>query len=378
MIAIVGLAAAADAPEVRLERTSGDPIDGRLESLDGSEATVATDGGLVTTPLGEVRRIVRRRPAEDVPVGVELSGAGGLTLTGDALVWEGATAILSRGTARISLPLERIGRAVFLPVPEGKGAWTAAIPAAPAADLIAVSRGEGFELVECAIVGVGPDTVTVMLDGEPIAVNRGRVLGLVWLRPPATPGGVRVVIDGGMVPANDVVCRDGEVVIDGDVHVPGELVAMIDLAAGRTVSLADLRPERVASEPYFGGLVAIDGMREFFAPRVVTVGAAGAGDAPPRRSLLMRPRTVATWRVPPGSRRFRATLVRGVPASSSAAVLVKVAGDSIPLHEQRVDAAGGAALDLDVTGIRQFEITVDFAGADMGCSVRFDAAEFEK
>jgi hypothetical protein len=141
-----------------------------------------------------------------------------------------------------------------------------------------------------------------MLDGERIPVNRGKVLGLVWVRPPAakaTPatGATQVSIIGGALGASTVEWRDGELLLDGVIRVPGELLQSIDFAAGRTVALVAIEPETTSSEPFFGGLATLDGLAAFFAPRIVT-----PDNGQP--AWLMRPRATATWRVPDDSRRF--------------------------------------------------------------------------
>jgi len=378
VVAAATFAAGSDV-HVRVEGGFGTPREGTLRSIDRDAVELVVEGEPQRLPLADVRTltaVVAAAGRPGAPPAVEVVGDGGLALAGDDLRWEDGRATIVRGDAPIEVPIERVRRAVWRPATGGPAAvadWLEAVPAEPSADLVAVSRPEGFELVECAIIAISPAAVTVMLDGERIPVNRGKVLGLVWVRPPAkavaASGMTQVSIDGGTLGAATVEWRDGGLVLDGAVRVPGELLRSIDFAAGRTVALVAVEPEATSGEPFFGGLTAIEGLAAFFAPRIVT-----PDDAPP--AWLMRPRSTATWRVPEGSRRFRARAVR--MAAASAAVIVTARADDGPEWRQRLDGAGATPIEIDVNDARRLTIGVEFADGGVGIPVRFDDAGFEK
>jgi hypothetical protein len=387
------LAAAARAADmtVRVEATDGSVAEGLLEAIDKLQVTLELAAGRQALPLATIRRIGRHPPPVadplDAALPVEVIGADGARITGDDFLWEGDTAVIVRGAERIELPIDRVktvawgARPVEGAAPAERGAWLAAVPAEPAADLVAVSREGGFELVECAITGVSPEVVTVVLDGERIPVKRGKVLGLVWVRPVTAGSGSRVTISGGSLTASTVEWTAEKLVLDGTVRIPGSLIESIDYAAGRTVSLAALPPATVLAEPFFGALASVDGLATFFAPRLVPApGSKAADEAGVNRSLLMRPRTRAVWLVPADSRRFRAAVVRVAVGQAGGAVRVAVLADDRAVWEQRLAAAavGGLPIDVDVTAARRLTLVVDFVPGNMGCPVRFDGAVFEK
>ena len=307
--------------DVRVEATDGTVTEGRLVAIDRSEIRLEVADAPRSLALAAVRRIVRRQPPEAMAAAVvDVVLGGGGTIRGDDFLWEGDTAAIVRGGGRIALPIDRVSRVAWNPGPAGGAAgepgWLAAVPADPAADLVAVSRGDEFELVECAITGVTAEAVTVVLDGERIPVKRAKVAGLVWLRQPTAASGARVMIDGGSLAAGAIEWTPEELVLDGGVRMPGTLLAAVDFAAGRTVGLASLEMEKVSAEPFFGGLSSLEGLGAFFAPRLVPrPGAADSGDDGGGRSLLMRPRTLAVWRVPADSRRVHASVVRATGGS---------------------------------------------------------------
>lgn len=170
--------------------------------------------------------------------------------------------------------------------------------------------------------------------------------------------------------------------IDGTVRLPGRLLRVIDYAAGRTVRLVTLVPERTTVEPFFGGLAAIGGGGDFFAPRFLPPEAAAAG------ALVVRPRTVLIWRVPADSRRFRCRLAQAATTAGGRTAVVTVHADDREVF--RSPAADGAAVakepppaevpvDVDVANARRLTITVDAAGSGGPAGpVLFHVPVFEK
>ncbi len=362
---------------VRLELADGETAEGLLRSLGAEAVGIEAAAGVRAVPLAEVRRLVRLDAPPAAPGRVLVELVDGTGIEGDDFLWSGDTASVSRAPAAIDLPIGRVRRVEFRPADDRAGGvppWLAAVPEAPTEDLVVVAKADAHELVECAIAGVTAETVTVVLDGETIPVKRGRVVGLVWARPRTVAAGTRVAINGGGLVASSIELAGDALVVDGGVRLPAGLLESIDFAAGRTVPLGDLKPERVETEPFVGALARVEGVAAFFAPRS---GPPAAGTTAP--TMVVRPRTRATWPVPPGARRFRAVAVRADGARVQAAVRVAVRADDGPVREAVLDAAAnGAPLEVDVAAANRLEVLVDFVGGDAGCAVRFEQPVFER
>jgi hypothetical protein len=381
---------------VEVELTDGAALVGDLVAIDGDEVRLMVEAAPRTVAVANVRRLGRREGGGSAADGapVTIIAVDGSRLTGDRFLWQGDTATLERREGAVRLPIERVRTVVMRPAAADAGgagpAWLEALPAEPAADVVAVARDDGFELVECAIVEVAAETVTVLLDGERIPVKAGKVLGLSWVRPAVSDrGGTLVAVPGGRLTARRVEWSPDALVLDGQMRLPASMLAAVDYAAGRTVAVASLPAERTTTEPFFAAL-AVDGMKPFFAPRPVRGPGDPAADPVAKSSLLVRPRTVTVWRVPADSRRFRATLRRAGEASGT--VDVRVLLDDVPAFAARcggsegeraaaaepVAADRGRPIDIDVSAARRLTIVVDFVAGDLGCPVRFDRAVFEK
>jgi hypothetical protein len=390
----VGGTAAADPAasvgvRVEVERGDGGVSGGLLERIDADGvrlAPAAAAGEATAWPIDAVRAVRRAGDATDAPRGLEVTLADGSKLTGDDFLWDGKQpAGLVRPEGRIELPPARVRTISWRGKEVAAAPWQSAIPEGTAADLVVVGTDDRYEFVECAIMAVSADTVTVVLDEETIPVKRSKVIGLHWLRPDgavaaaARPRAV-VAVTGGAVGAGRVEWSAAGLVIDGEIRIPADMLRGVDFAAGRTVSLAGLAVEKVDVEPWFGDLGRKEMLAAFFAPRSVGVAAA----AP---AMIMRPRTVAVWRLPPESRRFRTVVAAAAGPQSGAGAVVAVRVDDREVFRGQVDggsaaagdegaagrdaAAFGLPIDVELGAGRRLTLTVDHVPAGMGGAVRF-------
>jgi hypothetical protein len=216
-------------------------------------------------------------------------------------------------------------------------------------------------------------------------------------------------VSGGGVRASRVEWSADGLVVDGEMRLPAAMFIGVDYAAGRLVQLSSLTAEKVEMEPWFGGLVRNAGRNDplaaFFSPRTID---AGGGDVTPRSAapkrigagpaateIVMRPRTVSVWRLPPDSRRFRTVVaaVAGDQAADATTVAVAVddrevfrrqigggaAADAVDLDPVRETAGEGVAIDVDLAAGRRLTVTVDFgAGGGIGGAVRFTDPVIER
>ena len=409
-------ASAAVPPRVEVATGDGAAVVGTLAGIDDSAVRLADSppgsGTAVAVPIERVRSVRRA----DGPAG---GGAGktatagrlfatlvdGSTIDGDDVVWDGSgPVVIVRAEGRVELPAARV-RSVAWRAEGAAPGWIESVPDGTESDLVVIGTAAGHEFVECAIMAVSAEAVTVLLDEEKIPVKRSKVIGLEWLRDAkgvegrSGPGRLVVDLRGGRLQADRVAWSADGFVVDGVVRLPADTFAGVDFAAGRRMSLAAVAPDRVEVEPWFGGLGRSEGLASFFAPRTVPLAGAGAGAGGPP-TIVMRPRTTVVWRLPADGRRFRGLFAPAAGAQTADATVVVVAVDDKELFRGRIDAASGAGagdgggdgnavggavksnaaaephgsglpLDLDVTAGRRLVMTIDFAaGGGIGSAVR--------
>ncbi|MFM1996032.1 MAG: hypothetical protein RLZZ111_419 [Planctomycetota bacterium] len=382
--AVVALVLAPSAPAavtVEVEQIDGTVTSGALGRIDTAEVRLSTGA---TLPLEKVRAVRRTDAAPDGPRPLAATLVDGSRLSVDDCSWDGkGPLVLVRPEGRIEVPIGRVKRLSWSGDTDDRGAapaWQAAIPEGVESDLVVVGTAESHEFVECAITAVSADAVTVLLDEETIPVKRPKVQGLEWLRPDAqaaATAAAAVRVAGGELRAGRVEWSSEGLVLDGEIRLPAAALVAVDFAAARTIALAGVAPEKLDVEPWFGDLGRQPGLAPFFAPRATATG------------LVIRPRTIATWRLPPDARRFRA---RVAPASAAAgeAAVVAVSIDGREVFRRPVDggstpeadasaAPAGIPIDVDVTTGRRLTLSVDFApGGGMGGAVRFGSPVIER
>lgn len=369
-------AAAVNGPaSFTVERDDRSSVAGLLRRITADELSIDTDEGPRMLPVASVRRVERvaREPAPSQPpeAALRLTLTGGATLTGADFSWDGGQAVLLCAAGRVELPADLVRTVEWLsPATD----WTGSIPEATESDLIVIRKDDAFEFVECAITAVSADTISVVLDDEKIPVKRSKVIGLHWLRnaAPQEPAAVEVDVTAGTLRATAVEWTPDGLVLDGAIRLPAAMLDRIDFAAARTVSLATLAPERLDVEPYYGGLQTIDGLAAFFAPRAVP-----ADRECPRPGLVVRPRTVAIWRLPVNSRRFR-TSIEPAGTSTAPAAVVVVAVDDREVFRGPAAASTPVPISLDLTGARRLSLTVDFGSKGGSGAVRLAEPTIEK
>lgn len=347
--------------EVRVELASGAVETGRLAGISAATVDLAGSGSETRSlPLDHVRTLTRSDAGGDASLGrVRLALTDGATLGGEEFSWQGTTATLVMSAGRVELPLARV-RSVEWPA-EGRADWTGSVPEGTTSDLVVIGKPDGFEFVECAISAIGPDTVTVVLDEETIPVRRSKVIGLRWLRADAgaAPGRTQVDVVGGGLRADSVAWSEAGLVLDAAdaerrMLLPAAALVRVDFAAGRTTRLAGVAPERLEVEPFFNALGGVEGLSRYFAPRPVP------GDNAAAPGLVIRPRTVAVWRIPAGGRRFRS---RVATYGGTGPATVTVSVDDRRVFEHVVSGAEATPIDLDLAGGRRLGVTVDFGPA---------------
>ncbi|MEI8317700.1 MAG: hypothetical protein WCH79_07110 [Planctomycetia bacterium] len=388
------LARAAEPTSLRIESTDNGVSSGTLVALDGAGLKIDVAGQQRVVPIDTLRLVERQG---EVGRGVGRCRIGlvdGSWIEAGEIAWEGSVVILTRPDGRGEIPVAKVRSVAWRQADDDAtavpgAAWLVALPETIESDLLVVGSASGHEFVECAIKAIGPDTITVVLDEETIPVKRSKVIGIHWLRgePTAPKGGtgksaaaVAVDLVGGALRARRIEWTPEKLLLDGDVSLPGDAVVRLDWAAGRTMSLVGVAPERLEVEPWFGDLGRIPGLASFFAPRSVV-----AEGGVPRPGLVIRPRTAAVWRLPPEARRFRTSIAPAGGARAAGISEVIVTVDDREVFRRQIDAsavdpgAEGIPIEVDVAGGRRLGVTVGFVSAsDSGCPVRFTSPAVEQ
>ena len=226
------------------------------------------------------------------------------------------------------------------------------------------------------------NSIKFLFDGDEISVKRERVFGIVFYRRETSGGDpfCRVELnDSSIVNAKAVssaLASKGEqfrihLAAGPEVSVPFQALRTLDFSLSKVRYLSDLEPRDVKYTPYF------DVVWEYRRDRNLDGGMLRLGNTSYARGLAIHSKTLLRYRIGTEYRRFQAVMGidRVISDRNLGDVHVVFSGDGKQLLEADVRGADEPRLiDLDVSGVRDFEILVDF-GADLDIADHLDLAD---
>ncbi|MBX3412084.1 MAG: NPCBM/NEW2 domain-containing protein [Pirellulales bacterium] len=382
LVLITQLLAAAP-PEAELQTLSGETLHGRLTELSRERMLFATQDGPKTlrpddvlqlsfAPVHKPTNSVTRAGANKVWVTL----ADGSTLVGSEFASaDGQASLTTTDGATIGMATSAIAVVRLRALTEAAAEqWTTILEGEHASDLLVVRKDDAIDFLEGVIRDVDAEKVHFELDGEILPVKRTKLDGFVYYhanRPDLPNAACRVTTtDGAQLAARAVHLGDDtwQVTTRGglELTLPLGAIARLDYSQGKVVYLSDLDwdAKRSRWEPYFGQFAAESALEQFYAPR------RDRGFESPQlvlggtlftKGLALRSRTELVYRLPDDFRRFSASLGIDDAVGNAGDAHVTIRGGDRVLFEG--DVVGGAEplpLDLDVQGVRELTILVDY------------------
>jgi hypothetical protein len=269
----------------------------------------------------------------------------------------------------MKFPANGVARVLFAPA-VGKSAevWDGLVAKESKKDLLVVKKGETVDYLS-GLIGNVEDKVRFTLDGEEVPVSREKVFGVLYARrtPPRTRGLFELETIGGdsWPVASARVAGDAleiKTPAGFEATLPGTVLARMDFSGGKVKYLTDLE---------WQGLKYVPWADESYPPQKN----AGLGDRPllfrgkpVSRGLWIHSQSTLTWRLAGDFRRFQAIVAiedQGVRGRGE--VDLRIKGDGKVLFEGPVRWSDAPApLDLDVAGVREFEVHVGFGAFNYG------------
>lgn len=350
------------------ETLQGEKIRGSLVELNQNEAVLKADQKERKVPLTDVLQFTSgatrpkqpRDPREGLVELVDGSRFGFTDVTSEA---QGSTLIFK--TARLgTLKLEtkavkslRIGSA------EGElgTAWNQLAEKTSRDDRLVVRKEKVLDFLTGVIGELDTKGLKFLLENEEINVKRERIYGLLYARPeePVTPG---IQLDvAGLDQFKNIARVSGdakevklELSSGAQLTLAPEAVSRLDFSAGKLQYLSEMKPSDVQYQPFF------DVIQQFTKDRNLDGGPIRLDGKTYSRGLCLHSKTVLKYELPEGFRRFQA--MAGIDQSLRLGdVVLTIRGDEKELFRGRIQRKESPKpLDLDVAGVRELEITVDF------------------
>ncbi|MGD9857075.1 MAG: NPCBM/NEW2 domain-containing protein [Planctomycetaceae bacterium] len=366
---------------VDVAKLDGGRLSGQLQSLTPSELVVLVEGERLAIPADELQEV---RPSVNpaatalitnhAELGVMLRD-GSLLLPGEFSASSREATLVHPRWGELRLPKGAVANVRLSRTDQNlNAAWNALLEREPRNDLVIVRKGDALDHVEGVVGTINSDSVSLLLDGQAIPIPRSRVFGVIY-----AAGGAQTakplcrfdLADGQQLVAQSARFEgDGFTVAmasDGEVNIAAADVRRIDFSLGKIRALADMEPAAVDYPP---GLL----------PELASVWKFRRGHNSHGEPLLLGGRsyddglwihsgTTLRYRLGREYRRFRGQMGIDEDIGDCAPqVGVVFRGDGRVLQEVSVSRGDAVReLDLDVTDVRELEITVTSTDPDGIC-----------
>lgn len=368
---LTGSAAVAEDPVVVVDTLKGESLRGVLSSLTDAQLVLQTEQGPREIPVSELLAVRPDAAAAARSADGEVRLADGTRLAGANYTAGAKSARFEHPRyGELTVPLDRVTSARLLAA-EGNSVaiWTQLLERPLKKDLLAIKKAEVIDHLDGVVGSVDDKTVRFVLDGEEVPVKRERVFGLIYFRrdgaPRATIAATIDTVDGDRLSAGKVTWADGRwrVELPGGIPLEAEtgVFRTLDFSLGKVLYLSEVDPRNVEhvswwDEPWVNFTYRRN--RNFDGKPLRL-----AGKTWPR-GLAIHSLTTLTYRLGGDYRRFVALAGIDDEIRAHGNVLLTISGDDKTLYEGEIGVENprrpAIPLDLDVTGVVELKIKVDF------------------
>ncbi len=360
-------------PPFQAQTLDGRSVAGTLTALSAERATIATNKGPVELPVEKLLFLTAKRPPRDggIAITIELSDGSVVRAKQYTMTTKEARITLGNG-AIVVAPADAI-RMVRLQ--QGRAAasaeWDRLTATKVDSDMLIVLSGDAVDYHKGVLGEVTDEVVHFSLEGESLPVKRAKLLGFVrhQAKEMETSAAVCRISDASGSKWAARTVRLGKELqwttpAGLTVSAPLEAIAEIDFSKGKLAYLSDLKPERVAWTPYFGGRQVPPALQDFYGPRFdrgfQTADLRLAGHEY-SKGLALHSRTELVYRLPERYARLKATAGIDDAARPRGKVRLVIRGDDRVLFDATLSGTEPAReLDIDLTDVRRVTILADF------------------
>lgn len=378
---ILALAMVAGGPTVESTTLAGEQQAGELAKLSAASLTIRNDVDVVEIPTSELLEIrfpqnAQQKPALPTPPLAELSD-------GSRFAWTSVVATTREMTfetprfGKITLPAQAAASLRFAPGdPKIDKAWEELTERNLKTDMLVIRKNDVLDHLDGTIGEIENDTIHFVVDGEDVAVKREKVFGVIYAgRAPAEQKAVCEITttSGDRLKVQQAGWNDGlleaQLVGKASIRVAADAVQVLDFSLGKVQFLSQMEPREVKYTPYF------DHVWKHHTDRTRDGGPLRLGGKSYPRGLWIHSRTQLKYRIGGNYRKFQATMGIDQAVAPKGDVHVVISGDGKTLFEGGVRGTDAPLpLDLDVSGVRDLEILVDFGG-DLDIADHLDLAD---
>jgi hypothetical protein len=365
---LVLLAALSNLPAAEVETLKGDRHSGAVAELSDRALRLEKGDATLELPLVEIVGVRFLSPTVPEPfIGPRVVLIDGTRLTcSEFSVEKGQARLTTAQCGTLTLPISRVAQVRF-GISTGKldEAWNTLTSRDSKTDLLIVKKEDVLDHLDGVVGDVG-EKIGFLLDGDEVPVAREKVYGIVFRRktsglPKAT---CQVDLAGGDILQTVQVTGNGsefklKLATGPEVTLAADTLAALDFSAGKIRYLSQLEPRDVKSLPFWDAF----SYHEYRRDRSLDGTPISLAGKTYARGLAINSRTTLRYRIAGEYTRFQGVMGIDDSVRGWGDVWVVISGDGKPLFEGEVKGRNAPRpFSLDVTGVRDLEILVDFGG----------------
>ncbi len=368
--------------QVELTTLSGHRQTGTLTELSADSASLTAGGKSAKVPLAEVLDIrslgAKGASAAGDPRRPELTLTDGSHLSYTSLAVNQRGAQVDAATfGKFEIPLNSLASIRLTAIePQLTDGWHDLTARELTKDMLVIRKGNVLDHLDGTVGTIDNVGIHFVIDGEDVAVKREKIFGIIYARRNAEAGKpvCEVTSTGGdFVRVQSAQWSGGRLkasLLGGaPIVIPGDQILTLDFSLGKVRYLSQLEPREVKYTPFF------DQIWTYYRDRPRDGGMLRLGNKEYARGLWIHSRTLLKYRLNGDYRRFQAVMGIDQAVAPLGNVHVVISGDDKVLHQSDVRGSDSPLnLDLDIAGVRELEILVDF-GADLDIADHLDLAD---
>lgn len=373
----------AEAPVVDVATLGGEQFQGQLDTISAESIVIKSEAKTQSIPVTEVLLIksAGQSTSKEPEGAIEIRLVDGTRLRVTQLTATSKTATAQHpDLGELRIPVASLW-SVRLNTSDSKvdADWKQVLDRPMKKDALVVRKGDVLDHLDGIIGSINDVTLQFQMDGDDRAIKREKAFGFVYSKRESTAKKAMAQVElasGDQLAVKQVTWDGGKwkskLVSGLDVDIVPAHFKSIDFSLGKVMYLSDLEPRSVKLTPFFDIPISFP-INEYRRDKNFDGSRISLGDKTYSKGLAIHSLTQMKYRLGGDYRRFQATMGIGdeVPVGDVDFVLK---GDGKTLFQgavraTEVDSKGIAQrctpqpLDIDVTGVNELEIVVDY-GSD--------------
>lgn len=354
------------APDVEVTSLSGASASGSLQSLNKTVAKIKAGQTEKDLPLSNIlnMRFPKNRPQRslELPLTIRLTD-GSIFPTQSLQSNERQVKVSGDQTGELILPARNVASIRFGALNSNiRDSWEKLLNGENTKDLLVVQKENVLDYIDGVVGSITEEKIQFFTGEDEVSVNRSRVFGVIYSRPPSpevSPYCAIRLTDAGVLNASAITFTGTEftaTLLGGTrARFTPQSIANLDFSQGKVRYLSDLEPRNIEYTPFF------DTVWKYRKDRHRDGGPLRVGGKEYTRGLYIHSKTLLQYRLKGDYRNFRAIMGIDESVPGIGFVYVEIKGDGRILYSGNVRSSDSPVeLNLDVDGVREFEVLVDF------------------